>query len=195
MIIRCRTARISATRTADSSPGGENDQVFNDNGDLIHDGQPLEYIADDKQAPESVNPSLWRQSQLVRRCGLYKVVDGLYQVRFAVNLTIVDAPDGLVIIDTTTSADLAKAGLELFRRELGNNKPIVAIIYTHTHFDHYAGVKGLVDEADVASGKIPVVAPGTIESFNKFAIGGERHHWQCDVTAYGLHLRFDSAAM
>ena len=151
--------------------GWDNDQVFNDNGDLIHDGEPLEYIGDDKQAPETVNPSLWRQSQLVRRCGLYKVVDGLYQVRFAVNLTIVDAPDGLVIIDTTTSADLAKAGLALFRRELGNNKPVVAIIYTHTHFDHYAGVKGLVDEADVVSGKIPIVAPGTIESFNKFAIG------------------------
>ncbi|ROZ50177.1 MBL fold metallo-hydrolase [Rhodococcus sp. WS3] len=151
--------------------GWKDDQVFNDKGELIHDGRPLEYIADDKQAPESVNPSLWRQSQLVKRCGLYKVVDGLYQVRFAVNLTIVDAPDGLVIIDTTTSADLAKAGLELFRRELGNNKPIVAIIYTHTHFDHYAGVKGLVDEADVVAGKIPIIAPGTIESFNKHAIG------------------------
>lgn len=151
--------------------GWENDQVFNDNGDLIHDGTPFSYITDDKQSPDTVHPSIWRQSQLVVRCGLYKVVDGLYQVRFAVNLTIVDAPDGLVIIDTTTSADLAKAGLELFRRELSNDKPVVAVIYTHTHFDHYAGVKGVIDEADVLSGKIPIVAPGTIESFNKHAIG------------------------
>ncbi|MET8650424.1 alkyl/aryl-sulfatase [Nocardia aurea] len=151
--------------------GWEGDKVYNDDGDLIHDGSPLTYIADDEPAPASVNPSLWRQSQLVRRCGLYEVVPGLYQVRFAVNLTIVDAPEGLVIIDTTTSADLAKAGLELFRRELGNDKPIVAVIYTHTHFDHYAGVKGLVSEEDVTSGRIPVIAPGTIESFNKYAIG------------------------
>ena len=84
---------------------------------------------------------------------------------------IVDAPDGLVIIDTTLSTELATAGLDLFRKELGNDKPVVAVIYTHTHFDHCAGVKGVVDEADVASGKVPIIAPGTIESFNKHAIG------------------------
>ena len=54
---------------------------------------------------------------------------------------------------------------------MGNDKPVVAVIYTHTHFDHYAGVKGVVDEADVAAGKIPIIAPGTIESFDKLAIG------------------------
>jgi alkyl sulfatase BDS1-like metallo-beta-lactamase superfamily hydrolase len=85
--------------------------------------------------------------------------------------TIVDAPDGLVIIDTTLSTELATAGLDLFRKELGNDKPVVAVIYTHTHFDHYAGVKGVVDKADVASGKVPIIAPGAIESFNKHAIG------------------------
>ncbi len=61
--------------------------------------------------------------------------------------------------------------MELFRREVGNDKPVAAVIYTHTHFDHYGGVKGVVDEADVASGKVPIVAPGTIASFDKFAIG------------------------
>ena len=76
-----------------------------------------------------------------------------------------------MIIDTSTSVELARAGLQLFRRELGNDKPVVAVIYTHTHFDHYAGVKGVVDEADVRSGEIPMIAPGTIESFDKHAIG------------------------
>jgi len=140
-------------------------------GRVVRDAHMLDYITDDRPAPDSVNPSLWRQSQLIKRGGLYRVVEGLYQVRFSANLTIVDAPDGLVIIDTTVSTDHSRAGMELFRRETGNDKPVVAVIYTHTHFDHYGGVKGVIDEADVSSGKIPVIAPGTIESFNKYAIG------------------------
>ncbi|SEL79744.1 alkyl/aryl-sulfatase [Streptacidiphilus jiangxiensis] len=147
------------------------DKLYSDEGELLRDGQMLDYVSDDAPAPDSVNPSLWRQSQLIKREGLYRVVDGLYQVRLSANITIVDAPEGLVVIDFGTDVGLAKAGLELFRRELGNDKPVVAAIYTHTHFDHYGGIKGIVDEADVASGKIPIIAPGTVESFNKYAIG------------------------
>ncbi|MBB3979406.1 alkyl sulfatase BDS1-like metallo-beta-lactamase superfamily hydrolase [Rhizobium azooxidifex] len=150
---------------------GFGDRLVSDDGTLIYDGTPLAYIADDAPAPDSVNPSLWRQSQLIKRAGLYEVVPGLYQVRLSAALTIVDAPDGLVIIDTSTSVRLAKAGLELFRREMKNDKPVVAVIYTHTHFDHYAGVKGVVEEADVVAGRIPIIAPGTIESFDRLAIG------------------------
>ncbi len=147
------------------------EKLYSDEGELLRDGHMLDYVTDDAPAPDSVNPSLWRQSQLIKREGLYKVVDGLYQVRLSANITIVDAPEGLVVIDFGTDVGLAKAGLALFRRELGNDKPVVAAIYTHTHFDHYGGVKGIVDEADVASGKIPIIAPGTIASFNKYAIG------------------------
>ncbi|WP_327709850.1 MBL fold metallo-hydrolase [Streptomyces sp. NBC_00464] len=147
------------------------EKLYSEEGDLLRDGRMLDYVTDDAPAPDSVNPSLWRQSQLIRREGLYKVVEGLYQIRLSANITIVDAPDGLVVIDFGTDVGLAKAGLELFRRETGNDKPVVAAIYTHTHFDHYGGIKGIVDEADVTSGKVPIVAPGTIESFNKHAIG------------------------
>ncbi|MFI6648742.1 alkyl/aryl-sulfatase [Streptomyces sp. NPDC050529] len=147
------------------------EKLYSEEGDLLRDGRMLDYVTDDAPAPDSVNPSLWRQSQLIKREGLYKVVEGLYQIRLSANITIVDAPDGLVVIDFGTDVGLAKAGLELFRRETGNDKPVVAAIYTHTHFDHYGGIKGIVDEADVTSGKIPIVAPGTIESFNKHAIG------------------------
>ncbi|MEU2678216.1 alkyl sulfatase dimerization domain-containing protein [Streptomyces sp. NPDC007107] len=147
------------------------DKLYSEEGDLLRDGRMLDYIADDAPAPDTVNPSLWRQSQLIRREGLYKVVDGLYQVRLSAHITIVDAPEGLVVIDFGTDIGLAKAALDLFRRELGNDKPVVAAIYTHTHFDHYGGIKGIVDEADVISGKVPVIAPGTIASFNKHAIG------------------------
>ncbi len=147
------------------------DKVYNKDGLLIRDASALGYITDEAPRPDTVNPSLWRQSQLIVREGLYQVCEGLYQVRLAMHVTIVDAPDGLVIVDTGQGVSLAEAAMELFRRETGNEKPVVAVIYTHTHFDHYGGVKGVVDEADVASGKIPIIAPGTIESFNKHAIG------------------------
>ena len=146
-------------------------KLHNDTGLLIRDHAELDYITDDAPAPAAVNPSLWRQSQLIKRGGLFMVTEGLYQVRLSANVTIVDAPDGLVIIDTGVSIDLARAAVDLFRRHTGNQKPVAAVIYTHTHFDHYGGVKGVVEEDDVTSGKIPIVAPGTIESFNKHAIG------------------------
>ena len=147
-------------------------KLYNGDGDLIYDGALLDFAGDNVDAPPSVNPSMWRQAQLNKRMGaLYEVVPGLYQVRFDAHLTIVDAPEGLIIIDATTSTELAAAGMDLFRKELVNDKPVVAVIYTHTHFDHYGGVKGVVDEADVVSGKVPIIAPGTIESFNKHAIG------------------------
>jgi alkyl sulfatase BDS1-like metallo-beta-lactamase superfamily hydrolase len=151
--------------------GFDDDRIVAEDGAVVYDGHLLDYITDDAPPPVSVNPSLWRQSKLIKRVGLYRVVDGLYQVRLSANLTIVDAPDGLVIIDTTQSVDLARAGMALLRKHTGNDKPVVAVIYTHTHFDHYGGVKGVVDEADVASGRIPIIAPGTIESFDKHAIG------------------------
>ena len=147
------------------------DKLLNDKGEVIRDGAMLAYITDDALPghgePEPVAAVPTGQAGRAVR-GRRRPVPGA--VRGA-NITIVDAPDGLVIIDTGTSVDLAKAGMELFRREMGNDKPVVAVIYTHTHFDHYAGVKGVVDEADVASGKVPIIAPGTIASFDKFAIG------------------------
>jgi alkyl sulfatase BDS1-like metallo-beta-lactamase superfamily hydrolase len=130
------------------------------------------FIGQDQSAPDTVNPSLWRQAQLITKGGLFKVVDGLYQVRNndTGNLTIVDGPDGLVIIDCQTAVEPARQGLDLFREHV-SDKPVVAVIYTHTHIDHYGGVKGVVDPADVASGKVPIIAPGTVASFDKFAIG------------------------
>lgn len=146
--------------------------VLNSEGVAVFDPARTAFISDDTDRPDSVNPSLWRQSQVIRRAGLYKVVDGLYQLRNvgAANMTIVNAPDGLIIIDCTDSPDVSRQGIELFRKYV-EDKPVVGIIYTHTHFDHYGGVKGLVDEADVLSGKVPIVAPGTIANFDKFAIG------------------------
>ena len=141
-------------------------------GHVIFDSQAYEYITDDAPAPDTVNPSLWRQSQVMRRGGLYKVTEGLYQARNndIADLTIVEGDDGLVVIDCMAGVESARQGMDLFREHV-SDKPVVAVIYTHTHIDHYGGVKGVVDAADVASGKVPVIAPGTIASFDKYAIG------------------------
>lgn len=108
----------------------------------------------------------------MRRGGLYQVTDGIYQARNndIADLTIVEGDDGLVIIDCMSGVESTRQGLALFREHV-SDKPVVAVVYTHTHIDHYGGVKGVVDPADVASGKVPIIAPGTVASFDKYAIG------------------------
>jgi alkyl sulfatase BDS1-like metallo-beta-lactamase superfamily hydrolase len=147
-------------------------RVVGDDGHVIFDLNALDYIADDAPAPDTVNPSLWRQSQVMRRSGLYQVIDRLYQVRNIDigDLTVVEGDEALVIIDCTSSVEAARQGMDLLRRHV-SDKPVAAVIYTHTHVDHYGGVKGVVDPADVASGKVPIIAPGTVASFDKYAIG------------------------
>jgi alkyl sulfatase BDS1-like metallo-beta-lactamase superfamily hydrolase len=146
--------------------------VHAEDGRVLFDPAVYDYLAEDAPCPDSVNPSLWRQSQIIRKGGLYRVVDGLYQVRNndIANLTVVEGEDGLVVIDCMASVEAAKQGMDLIREHV-SDKPVVAVIYTHTHIDHYGGVKGVVDAADVASGKVPIIAPGTLASFDKYAIG------------------------
>jgi alkyl sulfatase BDS1-like metallo-beta-lactamase superfamily hydrolase len=148
------------------------DKVIGEDGHVIFDPAWFDFIDDEAPAPDTVNPSLWRQSQIMRRGGLYKVTDGVYQARNndIANLTIVEGDDGLVVIDCMSGVESAQQGMALFREHV-SDKPVVAVIYTHTHIDHYGGVKGVVDPADVAAGKVPIIAPGTIASFDKHAIG------------------------
>jgi alkyl sulfatase BDS1-like metallo-beta-lactamase superfamily hydrolase len=112
------------------------------------------------EAPATVNPSLWRQSQLNLRNGLYKVVDGLYQVRgFDIsNMTIVEGRTGIIVIDPLLAAETAKAALELYYAHRPK-RPVVAVIYSHSHADHFGGVKGVLDEAEVKAGRAAVIAP------------------------------------
>jgi alkyl sulfatase BDS1-like metallo-beta-lactamase superfamily hydrolase len=111
-------------------------------------------------APDTVNPSLWRQAQLNRQHGLFKVVDGLYQIRgFDIsNMTLIEGDTGVIVIDPLFSLETAKAALDLYYQHRPR-RPVVAVIYTHSHPDHWGGVKGVTSEADVASGKVAVVAP------------------------------------
>lgn len=113
-----------------------------------------------RDAPDTVNPSLWRQMRLTVQGGLYEVVPGLYQVRTIdlSNITFAEGPDGLVAFDPLISAETAAAALELYY-EHRPRKPIVAVVYSHSHVDHYGGARGIVDEADVNSGKVKIIAP------------------------------------
>jgi len=111
-------------------------------------------------APSSVNPSLWRQAQLLSRHGLFQVTDRIWQVRgFDIaNITFIKGDTGWIVIDTLTTRETAKAALDLVTQTLGA-RPIRAIIYTHSHSDHFGGARGLVDQAEVDSGAIKVIAP------------------------------------
>ncbi|EAN8468506.1 MBL fold metallo-hydrolase [Salmonella enterica] len=137
------------------------------------DGKPY-YRADDYKfdinasAPQTINPSLWRQSQLNGISGLFKVTDRIYQVRGQdiSNITFIEGKTGLIVIDPLVTAGAAKASLDLYYQNRPH-RPIVAVIYTHSHTDHYGGVKGIVSEEEVKSGKVQIIAP---EGFMEEAI-------------------------
>ncbi len=121
-------------------------------------------------APATVNPSLWRMARLNMANGLFKVKERLYQLRgFDIsNMTVIEGDSGLILIDPLTTAEVARAALDLYYAHRPR-RPVVAVIYTHSHLDYYGGVRGVVDEADVQAGKVAVVAPaGFME-----AISGE----------------------
>ena len=115
---------------------------------------------DGELAPATVNPSLWRMARLNLANGLFKVTDRLYQLRgFDIaNMTVIEGDTGLILIDPLTTAEVARAALEHYRSHRPK-KPVVAVIYTHSHIDHYGGVRGVLDEADVKAGKVEVIAP------------------------------------
>ena len=108
----------------------------------------------------SVNPSLMRQAQLNLSYGLFKVTDGIYQVRGfdLANITFIEGRTGWIVIDTLTTPATAKAAYALVSQELGQ-KPIRAVIYSHAHIDHFGGVKGLVSQEQVDKGEVQIIAP------------------------------------
>ena len=129
-------------------------------GNTIWNPQQYGFIKPYAAAPDTVNPSLWRQAQLINLSGLFKVADGLYQIRNLdlSNMTIIEGREGITIVDPLVSAETAKVGLDLYYAHRGS-KPVKAVIYTHSHVDHYGGVRGVTNEVDVSSGKVKIYAP------------------------------------
>lgn len=136
------------------------DVIKGEKGNVIWNPQQYAFIKEGDKAPATVNPSLWRQSQLINISGLFEVTDGVYQIRNLdlSNMTIIEGKTGITVVDPLVSEQTAKAGLDLYYKNRGK-KPVVAVIFTHSHVDHYGGIRGVVDEADVKAGKVKLYAP------------------------------------
>ena len=129
------------------------------NGKIVYTIKGYEFL-NTPAAPDTVNPGLWLQARKGMGNGLYQVTEGFYQVRGLdlTNMTIIEGKTGLIVIDPILSAETAHSALELYYQHRPR-KPVVAVIYNHSHVDHYGGIKGIVSDADVKAGKVQIIAP------------------------------------
>ncbi|QDK45018.1 alkyl/aryl-sulfatase [Bdellovibrio sp. ZAP7] len=142
----------------------DNPVIKNAEGKTVYNLNAFNFVKD-TEAPDTANPSLWRQSQLTRINGLFKVTDKIYQIRgFDVsNMTLIEGKTGWIVIDPLISSETAAAGLKLANEKLGQ-RPVKAVIYTHSHVDHFGGAAGVITAEDAKSKKIQVIAPeGLVE--------------------------------
>lgn len=143
--------------------------ITNANGRVVWDLEKYKsFLQNKEQAPDTVNPSLWRNARLCLINGLFKVTDRIYQVRGydLSNITFIQGDTGWIVFDPLISQETARAALELLHKHV-LARPVVAVVYSHSHVDHYGGVRGVVDEADVRSGKVQILAP---EHFAEHAV-------------------------
>src|SRR5438132_2474124 len=155
---------FSDTRDFDDAKRGflgtvENARIANPQGRVVWTLEPYGFLSAE-EAPATVDPSLWRQSRLNMHHGLFEVVPGVYQVRGLdiANMTLIEGDKGVIVVDTLTSIEGAHAAMELYFQHRGR-KPVSAVIFTHTHTDHWGGARGVLDDATLASGKVPIIAP------------------------------------
>ena len=147
--------------------------ILNPDGSLAWSVNGFDFLKGD--VPDTVNPSLWRQSQLTAIHGLFEVVPGIYQLRgydLSV-MTLIAGKSGWIVIDPMLTPEPARAGLELANRTLGE-KPVVAVLYTHSHGDHFGGVLGVTSAEDLRSGKVAIYAPHgfTAETVGESVLAG-----------------------
>jgi alkyl sulfatase BDS1-like metallo-beta-lactamase superfamily hydrolase len=143
-------------------------QIMADAGHVAWDMESYQWLLSGQDF-ESIHPSLQRQAVLNMNWGLFEVVPGrIYQVRGfdLANISFIKGDTGWIVFDPLTAAETARAALKLINETLGE-RPVVGVVYSHSHVDHWAGVRGVVDEADVVSGKVMLIAP---EGFMEHAI-------------------------
>ncbi|MEE9912440.1 MAG: MBL fold metallo-hydrolase [Deltaproteobacteria bacterium] len=134
--------------------------VRSENDQPVWDMKRYGFLSGNSPAPDTVNPALWRHARRNSIHGLFKVIDGVYQVRGydVSNITFIEGKTGYIVIDPLVSVETARAALDLFHQHLPK-RPVVAVIYTHSHVDHWGGVKGVVSDADVQAGKVRIIGP------------------------------------
>ena len=166
-----------ATRGLIDAP--ESLELVHEDGHVIWTQDAYAFLDESPQAPDTANPSLWENAKNNHAYGLFKVIDGIYQVRGydMANLTLIEGQTGWIVFDCTMTVDCAAACMQLVEKHLGR-RPVRAVVISHPHVDHFGGIKALVDEADVAdrsldiaaqvaSGKVPIIVP---EHFTRHAV-------------------------
>ena len=133
-------------------------RVLSDDGSTVWDLSANAFISG--EAPASVNPSLWRQARLNNIHGLFRVTDGVYQLRGydLSNMTLIEGHSGWIVVDPLTARETASAAFAFARQHLGN-RPIVAMIFTHSHIDHFGGVLGILTSEGVQAQNMRIIAP------------------------------------
>ena len=129
-------------------------------GSVLYDYDAYQFIQGQGQAPDTVNPSLWRHARLNAEIGLFKVTDGIYQLRGfdLANITLIEGKTGWIVVDALTSRESSAAAMAFARQHLGN-KPVTALVFSHSHIDHFGGALGVLTPQEVAERKVPVIAP------------------------------------
>jgi len=137
----------------------EHAKIMSASSRVVWSLEPYGFLSE-AEAPATVNPSLWRQSRLNMQHGLFEVVPGVYQVRGLdiANMTLIEGDKGVIVLDTLTSIEGARAAMELYFQHRGR-KPVTAVIFSHTHTDHWGGARGVLDDEMLAGGKVPIIAP------------------------------------
>jgi alkyl sulfatase BDS1-like metallo-beta-lactamase superfamily hydrolase len=140
-------------------------RIVDADGRVFWDMSTFAFEAGDAPCPATVNPSLWRQARLNAIHGLFEVTPGLYQVRgFDLsNISFIEGETGFIVVDPLISSQTAAAALKLLREHRGD-KPVTAVIFTHSHVDHYGGVRGVISEADIAAGMRIIAPEGFLEA-------------------------------
>ncbi len=135
-----------------------NGKIFAADGSVLRDFAAYDFLQG--AAPDTVNPSLWRHAQLNANIGLYKVMDGVYQLRgFDIaNITLIEGKTGWIVVDALTSRESAAAAMAFAEQHLGK-KPVTGLVMTHAHADHFGGALGVLSKEDAAQRKVPIVAP------------------------------------
>jgi linear primary-alkylsulfatase len=141
--------------------------ILNEDGSVAWDPNQFEFVKG--SAPDTVNPSLWRQGKLNSIHGLFEVVTGIYQIRGydLAQMTLIEGKTGWIVVDPLTTPAPAKAGLALANKVLGK-RPVKAVLFTHSHGDHYGGANGVLSNQDFAANGVQIIAP---DGFVRESIG------------------------